>query len=87
MRRDAEFYGDREVELIYIAKRLSEAKAVEALLTGKELDYAVETDEYFGGFLFQRTRIGAFFYVAPEAAVNARRTLEESGYRPQRPPG
>jgi hypothetical protein len=86
VRKDAEFFGERDVELIYIAKRLSEAQALEALLTSADLDYLVEADQYFGGFIFQRTRIGAFFYVLPEAAALARQVMEAQGYRPQKAP-
>ena len=86
MRRDADFFGDRDVELVYIAKKLSEAQALEALLSSAGVDYAVEADEYLGGFIFRRVRVGAFFYVLPEAAVQARQAMESGGYRPQRPP-
>jgi hypothetical protein len=83
MRKDHDFFQDREVELVYIAKRLSEAKKLEELLTSASVDYLVETDQYFGGFIFQRVRIGAFFYVQRDAAGPARQVLLESGYRPQ----
>jgi len=86
VRKDAEFFGERDAELIYIAKKLSEAKALETLLTSAGVDYAVETDEYLGGLIFQRVRVGAFFYVLPEAAAQARLAIETAGYRPQRPP-
>ncbi|MCC7176331.1 MAG: hypothetical protein IT159_14160 [Bryobacterales bacterium] len=86
VRRDAEYFGDREAELIYIAKRLAEARALEGLLTSGGIDYAVEPDEYLGGLIFRRVRIGAFFYVLPEAAAQARRFMEGRGYRPYRPP-
>jgi hypothetical protein len=85
-RKDAEFFGEREVELIYIAKRLSDAKALETLLTSACLDYLVEPDQYFGGFIFQRARIGAFFYVPAEASAQARQVMEAGGYRPQKAP-
>ena len=86
MRKDADFFGERDVELIYIAKRLSEAQALEALLASAGLDYLVEPDQYFGGFIFQRVRIGAFFYVPAEAAAQARQVMEAEGYRPQKTP-
>lgn len=86
MRKDAEFFEERDVELIYIAKRLSEAKALEALLTSAGLDYLVETDQYFGGIIFQRARIGAFFYVPAEAAAQSRQVMEAGGYRPREAP-
>jgi len=84
VRKDAEFFGERDAELIYIAKKLSEAKALEALLTSAGLDYLVEPDQYFGGIIFQRARIGAFFYVPAEAAAHARQVMEAGGYRPQK---
>jgi hypothetical protein len=84
MRRDQEFFEDQDVELVYIAKRLSEAKALEGLLTSAGVDYLVETDQYLGGFLFQRMRIGAFFYVLAGAAEPARRLMESHRYRPQK---
>ncbi len=86
MRRDAEHFGERDVELVYIAKRLSEAKALESLLTSAGVDYAVEVDQYLGGFLFRRVRHGAFFYVLAEASAQARQTMQTAGYRPHSPP-
>ncbi len=83
MRRDQDFFQDQDVELVYIAKRLSEAKKLEELLTSASLDYLVETDQYFGGIVFQRMRIGAFFYVQRDAAGPARQLMQEHGYRPQ----
>jgi len=87
VRKEPEFFHEQDVELVYIAKKLSEAKALEALLTSADVDYLVETDHYFGGFLFHRVRIGAFFYVLPGAAEAARQLMEGRGYRPQRTPG
>lgn len=85
MRRDADFFGEEELDLIYIAKRLSEAKRVEGVLTAAGVEYAVEPDEYFGGFIFKRVRVGAFFYVRPEAAESSRGVLRGAGYRPHLP--
>ncbi len=83
MRREPEYFQDREVELVYIAKRLGEALKLEEALTAAGVDYAVETDQYFGGFIFQRVRIGAFFYVEKDGAEPARQVLVAHGYRPQ----
>ena len=85
MRQDGEFFEDRELDLIYIGKRLSDAKALEDLLTGAGWDYYVETDEYRGGFLFMTQRTGAFFYVPLEKAPEAREFLRARGYKPQPP--
>lgn len=83
MRQDAEFFEDRELDLIYIGKRLSEAQALEEVLTNAGWDYYVETDEYRGGFLFATLRTGAFFYVLLEKAPAAREFLKANGYKPQ----
>lgn len=83
MRQDAEFFDDRELDLIYIGKRLSEAKTLEGLLTDAGWDYYVEPDEYRGGFLFVSQRTGAFFYVLLDKAEEAREFLRQRGYKPQ----
>ena len=86
MRRDADYFGDRDMDLIYIAKRLKDALRLETVLTEAGLDYAVEADNYVGGIIFRTTRTGAFFYVPPEQTEAARETLHRHGYRPQTEP-
>ena len=81
MRREADFFEERELELIYIAKRLKEALRLETALTDSAVDYAVEPDTYSGGVIFRSQRIGAFFYVLPEAAEHARFVMQEHGFR------
>jgi hypothetical protein len=81
MRRDADFFEDREMDLVYIAKKLEEALRLESAFTGSGVDYAVETDKYIGGMIFRSERVGAFFYVLPEAAGQARRIMQENGFR------
>jgi hypothetical protein len=85
MRREETFFDGQELILLYIAKRLSEAKAVEELLTGQGIDYLVEADLYMGGFLFRRALHGAFFYVTEADDARARRLLSEHGYRCYQP--
>jgi len=85
MRQEASFFEDKEPVLIYIAKRLNEALRLEAIFSGAGLDYGVEADEYRGGFIFQRVRTGAFFYVLPEVAETARKIMVENGYKPADP--
>jgi hypothetical protein len=80
MRREADFFEDREMDLIYIAKRLKEALRLESLLTETGLDYAVETDKYSGGVIFRSERVGAFFYVLPENAQQARAVMQQHGF-------
>jgi len=81
MRRDPEFFEGREPVLVYISKRLKEALKLESLLTGVGLDYGVEADHYTGGIIFRSERVGAFFYVLPEAADATRRLLRANGYK------
>ena len=79
MRQEPEFFGERELDLIYIGKRLEESLAIETLLTDAGVDYAVEVDYYTGGVLFRRSRAGAFFYVDPEARRKAAEVLRAGG--------
>jgi hypothetical protein len=80
--RDPDFFEDRELSLIYVAKKLKEALALERLLTEAGFDYLVEPDRYTGGIIFRSERVGAFFYVEPEHEAAARETLRSGGYRP-----
>ncbi len=81
MRREPDFFEDREMELIYIARRLKEALRLESALTESAVDYAVEPDVYSGGVIFRSERVGAFFYVLPEAAEQAREVMQQHGFR------
>jgi hypothetical protein len=82
MRRQPDFFpDDLELVLVYIARKLKEALAVEALFTESGLDYLVEPDTYSGGIIFRSQRTGAFFYVARETETTARNLLGNSGYK------
>lgn len=81
VRRDADFFEGREMDLIYIAKKLKEALRLESALTESGVDYAVETDKYVGGVMFRSERVGAFFYVLPDSAERARQVMEQHGFR------
>jgi hypothetical protein len=83
VRQEPDFFGDRELSLLYIGKRLSQALEVEQLLTAAEIDYAVEVEEYVGGVIFRSVRKGAFFYVNPEDHARAIETLRAGGMAPQ----
>ncbi len=65
MRREPGFFGEQDLALIYVAKRLRDALKLEKLLTDSAIDYLVEPDRYTGGIIFRTERVGAFFYVAP----------------------
>ncbi|HTW65715.1 MAG TPA: hypothetical protein VME17_13905 [Bryobacteraceae bacterium] len=69
------------MHLIYIAKKLRDALRLESAFTESGVDYAVETDNYVGGVLFRSERVGAFFYVLPEAAGAAREVMRLQGFR------
>lgn len=83
MRREPSFFGDQEMDLIYIAKKLKEALRLESALTESGVEYAVEPDKYSGGVLFRSERVGAFFYVLPQASEQAREVMRQHGFRYQ----
>ncbi len=87
MKQDAPFFADRNPQLIYIAKRLSDATELESLLTREGVDYGVEADTYTGGIVFRSERVGAFFYVLSEDAESAREVLRANGFRALGKPG
>ena len=82
MRCAPEHFGDQDLSLIYIAKKLNEALHLETLLTDAGLDYLVEPDKYVGGIIFRAERVGAFFYVAPGDEGPAKDALTRNGFRP-----
>ena len=82
MQREPEHFGDQELCLVYIAKRLKDALRLEQALTEAGLDYLVEPDKYSGGIIFQSERVGAFFYVAPHDEEGAKETLVRGGFKP-----
>jgi hypothetical protein len=81
MRQDADFFEDRELDLIYIAKKLKDALRLESVLTEAGIDYAVEPDHYVGGVIFRSERVGAFFYTAPESAEQVHEAMHRNGFR------
>jgi hypothetical protein len=85
MRRDAEFFDDAELTLVYMARRLRDALKLEQLFTDAGIEYAVETGTYTGGILIRRDLAGAFFYVQQEAVPKAREVLLRNRYRPYVP--
>lgn len=82
MKREPEHFGEQELILIYIAKRLTEALRLEKLLDDAGLDYLVEPDKYSGGVIFRTERVGAFFYVAPSHDAPVRDVMARDGFRP-----
>lgn len=82
MRREPEYFQGAEPQLIFVAKRIKDAKVLESVLTAAGVDYGVEADEYMGGRIFRSMRVGAFFYVRPELRETAVALLIENGYVP-----
>lgn len=82
MRQEPDFFGEEELSLIYVAKKLKEALRLEALLTEAGVDYLVEPDKYSGGIIFRSERVGAFFYVAPANENMTRETMQRGGFEP-----
>lgn len=82
MKQEASFFDGHEPELVYIAKRLRDAMEIEKLFDAAGLDYGVEADTYTGGIVFRSERVGAFFYVLPEGAEEARSVLKSQGFKP-----
>jgi hypothetical protein len=82
MRREPDHFGDQDLPLIYVAKKLKEALRLEKLLTESGFDYLVEPDNYSGGLIFRSQRVGAFFYVGPSDEDSARETLRNNGFKP-----
>jgi hypothetical protein len=83
MKQDASFFEGKDPVLIYIAKKLKEALSLETALTESGIDYGVEADEYRGGVIFRSARIGAFFYVLPEAVDAASAAMERNNFKLQ----
>jgi hypothetical protein len=87
MKQEPSFFDGQEPVLIYIAKRLRDALRLESIFTAAGVDYGVETDEYRGGVIFRAVRVGAFFYVLPNAVSAEREVMLRNGYKPLEGPG
>lgn len=85
MRREPDFFEDRELRLLFMARRLRDALRLEDLLTHSGIDYCVETGDYEGGILFRRELTGAFFYVDPGDLPRSQQLLVENRFKPYEP--
>lgn len=85
MRREPEFFDDRELRLLFMARRLRDALRLEDLLTKSGVDYCVETGKYEGGLLFKGELTGAFFYVDPSDLARSQALLVENRFKPYDP--
>ena len=66
---------------VYLAASLREAKQVEALLTTRGVQYAVQVESLGRSTLFGSVRHGAMFYVSAGQGAYCRTLLVESGFR------
>jgi hypothetical protein len=82
MKQEPDFFGEAELDLIYMARRLRDALKLEGFLTDAGVDYLVETGTYTGGFLFKRDLTGAFFYVVPADKEKAHAILIQNRMKP-----
>jgi hypothetical protein len=82
MKQEPSYFEGKEPVLIYIAKKLRHALRLESVLTAAGVDYGVEADEYRGGVIFRAVRVGAFFYVLPNAVGAAHEVMVRNGYKP-----
>jgi hypothetical protein len=82
MRHESEFFGDQELVLVYLAKRLKEALGIEETLDAGAMDYAVVPSRYVSGVIFRSEKVGAFFYVPAPMEESARALLTNAGYTP-----
>jgi len=84
MRREPDYFEQRgdELALLFIAKKLRDALAVEDLLTRAGMEYLVEVDFYVGGLIFRGERAGAFIYVPAALRESAAALLVEHKLRP-----
>ncbi len=85
MKRPADYFGEAELDLVYMARRLSDALSLEDVLTAAGVDYLVETGTYTGGFFIKRDLTGAFFYVAPKDLQAVRELLVQNSLKPYEP--
>lgn len=67
-------------EQIYLAGTLREARSVEALLTGRGVDYVTQVEVLGRSSLFGSVRHGAGFYVTAAQAEYCRGVLAEAGF-------
>lgn len=70
---------------VYVARRLADAQRLEDVFTKAGVEYEVEPDTYQGGVIFRSSRVGAFFYVAPELRERAEAVMRENGFNPAGP--
>lgn len=67
-------------EQVYLAASLGEARKVEALLTGRGVNYVTQVEMLGRSSLFGSVRHGVGFYVTQSQAAYCRTHLDEAGF-------
>jgi hypothetical protein len=82
-RLELEQFAGRELARVYIAGRVSEAEAVESVLTRNDIDYTVDLEPYLapGLGLFTSEYPGVAFYVPAGQAAVVRTLLVSQGLK------
>ena len=80
---DQEMLSEKDVSLVYVAGKTSEAKAVEGLFDQNEVTYAIKQTPFlrssiFGG-LIELPGVG--FYVLTNQAASARILLQDNKFK------
>jgi hypothetical protein len=70
----------QDLERVFIARTLRQARKVEDLLTEAGIDYAVQVEPYGRSLLFGTIRHGAAFYVAAAQGTHCRDLLIRAGF-------
>lgn len=79
-RVEPEALANHELDRVYIAGTLAEAREVEQLLGGNGVDYVVQVEQYRTSILFG-PRHGAAFYVTDSQADFCRQQLTAAGFQ------
>jgi hypothetical protein len=69
----------QDLERIFIAKTIRQARKAEELLTATGVDYVVQVEPYGRSLVFGTIRHGAAFYVAAAQAAHCRERLIGAG--------
>jgi hypothetical protein len=69
-----------DLERIFIARTIRQARKAEELLTATGVDYVVQVEPYGRSLLFGTIRHGAAFYVAAAQAPHCRERLIGAGF-------
>jgi hypothetical protein len=69
-----------DLERVFMARTLRQARKIEALLTGAGVDYTVQVEPYGRSLLFGTIRHGAAFYVSAAHALSCRERLVSAGF-------